>query len=238
MLAKRVIVVLCHDGRGNLLKPRSFSRPARPVGSLMQTCKLMASRGVDEIMLIDMLATEEGRVQDFDKLAEYCALFDVPVGVGGGIKTIDDVKRALDCGADKIVLRSQTHGYKFMASCVAEIGSSSVCLNIVNSGGRIYVLTMLDMAVDCGVGEIMVTNRHRDGTMTGYDLSGLQFTYTLPIPVIINGGCGSANDMHIALTNGADAVAASSLFLFTDVTPKDCAKYLSDKGHQVRTKNG
>jgi len=235
MLAKRIIPVLTHDGRGNLLKPRSFARPARPVGSLMQTARVMAARDIDEILLIDILATEEKREPDFKKITEYCALFNVPVGVGGGIKTIEHVKQALDCGADKVILDGVTSVPNFMSDIANKFGEQAVTVNLcyhsLAVAGDMQMLARIYK--EHGAGELILTNKTRDGAMVGYDVDVLS-RVKAPYPIIINGGCSSPNDMHVALTYGADAVAASSLFLFTDETPASCAKYLKKMGHEVR----
>jgi len=234
VLAKRIIPVLTHDGRGNLLKPRSFARPARPVGSLMQTARVMAARDIDEILLIDILATEEKREPDFKKITEYCALFNVPVGVGGGIKTLEHVKQALDCGADKVVISDVTaNNLGRLGTMSSLFGSQAVTVNICYPRRGLGIHRRAAQYVEYGAGEIIFTDMAADGAMTGYDIELLR-NIKLSCPTIINGGCSSPHDMHVALTYGADAVAASSLFLFTDETPASCAKYLKKMGHEVR----
>lgn len=227
-LAKRIIVSLLTDGQGNCLKPMSFGRPARPVGSLMQAIRVCTRRDIDELCLIDILATEQQRKPDFTKIREYASEISCPLMVGGGIKTLDDVKAVLDNGGDTVLLHKVFPS--FVAECNNAIGRANVAINLVLSE-----LNILGMLEDDTPGQFVVTDDKRDGTMSGYDLDTIaRFARRYGMPVVANGGCGTPNDMHLALTCGADAVMAGSMFLFTETTPKQAAKFLKSKGHEVR----
>ena len=105
MLKNRIIVTLLHDGKGNAVKPVSFGVP-RPVGSLAQHIKVQAERDIDELILIDINATREKRTINFDRIAEYASDLYCPLTVGGNICSLEDIRAALNYGADKVILKN------------------------------------------------------------------------------------------------------------------------------------
>ena len=237
MLKNRIIVTLLHDGKANAVKPVSFGAP-RPVGSLAQHVKVQAERDIDELILIDINATREKRTINFDRIAEYASDLYCPLTVGGNIHSLEDIRAALNYGADKVILKNALLKYpRFVKEASKKYGAQ--CL--VAAMDWPDKLTPYDynvrMIERLGVGEICFTSTTRDGKMEGYNIKSLtSIIKCAKVPVIANGGCGSVDDMHKALRIGASAVAASSLFLYTDITPRECAEELARRGCQVRTR--
>ena len=242
MLKKRIIVTLLHDGKGLAVKPVSFQKPMRIVGSLMQTIKVMARRDIDELVLIDICATPEGRTVDFEKIKEYAAELYCPLTIGGGISKSEHIREALNNGADKVLIGSafqmdwaRAAAHKFGAQCI--VYALDIGLWVHHPVNEMIISEAIKGIEDQGAGEIILTDMDQDGTQRGYniDMARCVLDYA-NVPVVINGGCGTPEHMFEALNChvAAHAVAASTMFLYTDVTPKDCSEYLKKKGVPVR----
>ena len=245
MLKKRIIVTLTHDGKGNVVKPIGFTRPGRKVGTLQQHVRILAQRNIDELILLDITATEERRQQNWKLVSQVSEQLTCPLAIGGGIKSTEDVKNAFNSGADKVVIRSHNSPTAFIRYLAKWIGSQSVIYAMDLSKRRFVSGECTQEDVECalkglmeaGIGELMLTSADIDGTMSGYEIELLRsFTRNkqIKIPIIFNGGCSGAADMCAAFDAGADAVAASSIFLYTNITPRDCAKLLASGGYNVR----
>ena len=226
----------------------------RRVGSAMQAIKVYNLREVDELVFLDIAATKEGRAPDFetiDELADECFM---PLAVGGGIRTTDDVRRLLQVGADKVVINTaaiQIPGLitqvsqRFGAQCVVvSIDAKRVAeetYEVFTHGGTVPTgrepVSWARQAEFLGAGEILITSIERDGTMTGYDLELIRkVSDAVSIPVIASGGAGSYEHMAQALREGkASAVAAASIFHFTQRTPLEAKEYLRESGFSVRS---
>ena len=251
MLKTRIIPTMLHKGLG-LVKGVGFDSWRR-VGSALQSINVYSMRGVDELIFLDISATPEGREPDFetiDDLADECFM---PFTVGGGIQTIKDVRRMLQVGADKVSINSAVVGYSQLVSEAAKrFGSQCIVVSIdyrEHADGRREVFshcgskpTGLDpiklaaMVEDLGAGEILLTSIDRDGTMSGYDLEGISnVASAVSVPVIASGGAGNYEDFFLAISEGgASAVAAASIYHFTEMTPNEAKRYLQDKGVPVR----
>ena len=251
MLKTRIIPTLLHKGLG-LVKGIGFDSWRR-VGSALQSINVYSMRGVDELIFLDISATPEGREPDFetiDDLADECFM---PFTVGGGIQTIKDVRRMLQVGADKVSINSAAIGNsQLIAEAAKRFGSQCIVVSIdyrEHGDGRREVfshcgskptgldpINMATIVEDLGAGEILLTSIDRDGTMLGYDLEGIsKVTNAVNIPVIASGGAGSYEDFFIAISEGgASAVAAASIYHFTEMTPNEAKRYLQDKGVPVR----
>ena len=178
MLKKRVIVTLCHDGRGNALKPVGFAKHnRRKVGSLIQHINVLAKRNIDELVLMDICATEENRGQNLGLVAEVCEKLTCPVAIGGGIQSRQQVKELLNHGADKIILRS--FAYKDIVKDISNyIGSQSVAIaiDVVKPFGKLqprdklFLMQEIISYRDAGAGEFIVTSVAHDGRMEGMDI--------------------------------------------------------------------
>lgn len=242
MLSKRIIPTLLYRGT-TLVKGRGFNS-WRSVGHALQAARIHATRGVDELVMLDIGATPSRTEPNYALIEALTADAFTPIAVGGGITKLSQVKRLLNAGADKIVIGSSLAALTEAADAV---GCQAVVAAIdYDSTGRVWrqcgledtgldVVDMATLAESSGAGEIILTCIPREGQMEGYDLETLKrVVEAVSIPVIAHGGCGSYQDMHLAIQAGADAVAAGAMFQFTDLTPKGAAQYLSQQGVEVR----
>jgi len=252
MLAKRIIPTLLCRGR-QLVKGVAFDA-WRSVGLAAQAVRIHQQRGVDELVLLDISATAEGRGPDLKLIEELTAKCFMPLAVGGGIRSVQDVRDLLNAGADKIVFGSAAIEAPHLISKIAfAVGSQAVAVSIdvlhgrvaTRRNGRVEALDTLPgprgiadqcrAAQDLGAGEILLQSVERDGTMQGYDLEMIAaVSRAVSIPVIASGGAGTYEDFHKAILAGADAVAAGAMFQFTDQTPKGAAEYLAAHNIEVR----
>jgi cyclase len=237
VLKRRIIPTLLWDDRG-LCKPVGFERPGRFVGSLMSAALLYENRTCDELILLDIDATPQKRPPRFEAIKQFTSKLFCPVTVGGGVRSLEDIRGLLNAGADKVVIRSHASptfireaSQKFGAQCiVVAIDYGDPALEEV--GSMIFRAIFLQRM---GAGEFILTNKDRDGTRAGYDTETIKlFCKSVTVPVIANGGCSGPGDMAKAIDAGAHAVAASSIFLYSDTTPAQCKKYLAREGVPVR----
>ena len=251
MLKVRVMPTLLHKEVG-LVKGVAFDSWRR-VGSAMQAIKVYNMREVDEMVFLDISATREERTPDFrliDELADECFM---PLTVGGGIRTIEDVGQLLKVGADKVSVNSAAIETPEIISQIAErFGAQCAVVSIDvrrADDGKAEVFTRSGTlatgkdpirhardAERLGAGEILLTSINRDGTLTGYDIDLIRdVSAAVSIPVIASGGAGNYEHMAAALRDGgASAVAAASMFHFTEQTPLGAKKYLRQAGFHVR----
>ena len=246
-LARRVIpTILCAGTR--MVKGRQFASN-RVVGRAADAVRVHQGRQVDELVLLDVTATKEGRTPDLkmiDELAKECFM---PLTVGGGIRTVEDVRQLLRHGADKVVIGTAAiEQPDFVREVADTFGSQAVVASLDVKGGRCWTqcgtaALILHSAPDVwaktmefrGAGEILLQSIDRDGTMTGYDLDLIrEVSAAVSIPVIASGGCGTPEHALEAIRAGADAVAAGAMYQFTDYTPKDVARHLKESGVSVR----
>lgn len=252
MLKTRIIPILLTDGRGNVVKPIKFQRPYRIVGSLMQHTRVMEKRNIDELIILDIEATNEGRLIDAERIKDYTKELYCPVTLGGGIKSLDDINRLLGAGADKVAIqRFYMSSPKKVEKAARKFGSQALTgiINIkeidciywlcedsnITDGGGFSAHEWAKEMEQCGIGEILLTDTQKDGTLDGYNIGLIEnVAASVKIPVIVSGGCSSIEDMAAALRVGAHAVAAGSLFLYQDITPRQCAKELKAMGFNTR----
>lgn len=252
MLAKRIIPTLLHRGP-TLVKGKRFDS-WRSIGSVVQAAKIYGKRGADEIILCDIGATPAGRGPDLKTVEKICDDFFTPVTVGGGVRSVADVRDLLSAGADKISINTAAYGSTLIRECADKFGSQAIVASIdyrlfqgehrwhaqcwshcgtVNALWNPHAAAVL--AVQHGAGEILLTCIDCEGTMEGYELDYLRLIAGIvDVPVIANGGCGSAEHAKVALEAGASAVAIGSMFAFTDETPSSVARHLADAGIEVR----
>lgn len=234
MLAVRIIPTLLHRGE-TLVKGKQF-QSWRSVGHVQQAARIHAMRGVDELIILDIGATPEGRHPDFalvEKLTDgnFC-----PVTVGGGVKTVEDVKLLLRAGADKVAIgKCAVNNYFFLRAVASAVGSQAVVASLDVRNGSWWIAESAALLESRGAGEILLTSIDREGMMEGYDLDLIKaVSEAVSIPVIAHGGCGTYQHMLEAIQAGASAVAAGAMFQFTDNTPRGAAEYLAAKGIEVR----
>ena len=234
MLKVRVMPTLLHKDVG-LVKGVAFDSWRR-VGAAMQSIKVYELRQVDELVFLDIAATPAGRGPDFaavDELADECFM---PLTVGGGIRSVADVRGLLKVGADKIALNTAALENPALVDEIAgRFGSQCVVVSIDArrhaDGWRVHshcgrtatTRAPAEWAAEVarrGAGEILLTSVERDGTLEGYDLELVrQVCGAVGIPVIASGGAGTYEHLAEAVRCGASAVAAASMFHFTERTP-------------------
>lgn len=221
----------------------------RSVGVAAQAVRVHQTRGVDELVLLDIGATPEGRGPDLDLVRELSEVCFMPLAVGGGVSGFEDAHGLLQAGADKVVVCTGA-GSLAIREIAARAGSQAVvaaidvkegmaCLWSRGSDARVPTtkryLSWARMCYEEGAGEILLTDMDREGTMSGYNLEIIEkVARYVPIPVIAHGGCGTYEHMRQAIEAGADAVAAGAMFLFTDATPRGAAAYLAGHGIEAR----
>jgi cyclase len=235
MLAKRIIPTILMKGR-QLVKGEQF-KSDRVVGDALQAARVHAMRGVDEILMLDVTATKEGREPDYAMIEQLTSTARVPVTVGGGITQLEHVRNLLAAGADKVSVG--TSKVNLLREIAEKFGNQCVAVTLdMSDHSEIGITVTAGLAkglAKVGAGEIILQSRERDGTMMGYDhLAIKEVAGDVDIPVIASSGCSGYNDMLQAILAGADAVAAGALFQFTDATPKGAAQYLHEQGIEVR----
>jgi cyclase len=250
MLKTRIIPTLLWKNFG-LVKGVSFDSWRR-VGTVLPAIKVYNTREVDELILVDICATQEGREPDYESIAEFSCECFVPLTVGGGIQNLDNITRLLHAGADKITINTAAYANPSLISQAANrFGSQCVVVSIdvrhaptgsyecySRSGTSPTGLDPVHWARQvelCGAGEILLTSVERDGTMRGYDLDLVAaVSSAVRIPVIASGGAGNYAHMADAITTGASAIAAASIFHFTEQTPLAAKHFLHTRGISVR----
>lgn len=251
MLKVRLIPTLLWKDVG-LVKGIKFDSWRR-VGTVLPAIKVYNTRDVDELILLDITATPEKHELDYDSIEEFSSECFVPLTVGGGVDDIDKVQILLQCGADKVTINSAAYdnpqliadaANRFGSQCIVasidaqkNLAGSHECVS--HCGTRAQGRAPGEWAAELeklGAGEILITSVEQDGTMQGYDLDLIQqITKAVSLPVIAAGGAGSPDDMFQAIYEShASAVAAASLFHFTELTPAECKTYLAGKGIPVR----
>lgn len=251
MLTKRIIPCLdIKDGR--TVKGVNFEN-IRDAGDPVELGALYAASGADELVFLDITATNEKRKTLSELVNKISHKINIPFTVGGGISSVDDVRALLQNGADKISVN--TAAFKrpeLIAELSKEFGSQCVVLAIDTrqeddgnwyvylNGGRVKTETLcLDWAkqgVALGAGEILLTSMNHDGTKQGFALDiTAQLAETLPVPVIASGGGGTMEHFTTVFKEGkADAALAASIFHFKEIGIPELKQYLAENGVAVR----
>jgi len=231
MYSYRVIPVVLLSGN-RVVKTKCFKNPIY-IGDPINILKIFNQKAVDELIILDIDASKlQGRpnFELLEKLASECFM---PIGYGGGIRNIEDVRRLLSIGIEKLIFNSAFYfNESLIIKTINEIGSQSVVLSLdfkLDWLGRpiLYshagyktpnkdLISFANYAESIGVGELILHSVDRDGSMKGYDLSMLkELSKSLQIPIVACGGAGSIDDLRMAVKDGkASAVAAGSLFVF------------------------
>jgi cyclase len=250
MLKVRVIPTLLYKSVG-LVKGVGFNSWRR-VDTVLPAIKVYNMREVDELILLDIEATNEKRDPDYSEIRDFSRECFVPFCVGGGIHNIEQIRSLLRAGADKVAINSAayenlsllTEGAELFGSqcMVASIDCRKIegayhCFSHNGSVDTGYLLEdWIVKVVEAGAGEILLTSVELDGTMEGYDIDMIRLaTGLVDVPVIASGGAGNYEHMLRAVRDGgASAVAAASIYHFTEQTPKEAKEYLAEHGVAVR----
>jgi cyclase len=254
MLAKRIIPCLDVNA-GRVVKGIKFLN-LRDAGDPVEQAAIYDRSGADELTLLDITASHEGRDTILDVVRRVSEAIFIPFCVGGGIRTVEDMRATLLAGADKVSVNSAAvRTPQLIAQGAEQFGVQCVVVaidarrtdsrwEVVINGGR--VTTGLDavewaqQVESLGAGEILLTSMDRDGTKSGYDLALTQaISSAVSIPVIASGGAGTVEDFHEILTaGGADAALAASLFHYQELTLAQVKSHLAARGVAVRTGTG
>jgi len=252
MLMRRIIPCLdCRDGR--VVKGVRF-QGLREAGSPVELAAAYEAQGADELVLLDVSATPEGRGTQVETVRQVRAVLSIPLTVGGGVRDADSARALLEAGADKVAVNTAAvRAPELLASLAREFGCQCTVLAVDaarrpgGSGWEVVVLsgrerTGLDavewcrIGVEHGAGEILLTSWDRDGTRAGYDLELLrEVTRAVSVPVIASGGAATPGHLCDALEAGAEAVLAASIFHDAEYTVADLKRALAARGVAVRT---
>jgi cyclase len=252
MHTKRIIP--CLDvNNGRVVKGINFVN-LKDAGDPVTVGEAYSKAGADELVFLDITASNERRATVADMVREVAKKVFIPFTVGGGIRTVDDVKAILREGADKVSMNSAAIDRpELVAEAADKFGSQCVVVaidakkredgsgwNIYKHGGRIDVgidaVEWAKKVTELGAGEILLTSMDADGTKAGYDIElTKQISEAVDVPVIASGGAGTMEHFYDALTTGqADAALAASLFHYKELEICDLKKYLRSKGVSVR----
>jgi cyclase len=250
MLAKRIIPCLdVKDGR--TVKGTNFVG-LRDAGDPVELAARYSSDGADELVFLDISATNEGRKTFASLAAEIARTINIPFTVGGGISSVADIARLLDAGADKVSINTAAvKRPELIREGAKNFGSQCVVLAVdakrTAAGWRVYldggrVATELDAAewigrgVELGAGEILLTSMDADGTKDGFELDlTREISQMIRVPVIASGGAGSMEDFAEVFTSGrADAALAASVFHYGEIAIQELKSFLRMRGVEVR----
>ena len=248
----RVRVIPCLDVKdGRVVKGVNFVA-LRDAGDPVEQARAYDAAGADELMFLDITASHENRGTILDVVARTAEVCFMPVSVGGGIRTVENARRLLLAGADKISINTAAvENRDLISACADAFGAQATVVAIdakrVGEGWRVFSyggrndtgLDVVDYAAEAvarGAGEILLTSMDRDGAKSGYDTALLRaVTKAVDVPVIASGGAGGARHMAEAVTEGgADAVLAASIFHFGEVSIDEAKATMAAAGIPVR----
>ncbi|MEM1110709.1 MAG: imidazole glycerol phosphate synthase subunit HisF [Pseudomonadota bacterium] len=254
-LAKRIIPCLDVEN-GRVVKGVNFV-DIRDAGDPVEIAMRYNEQGADEVTFLDITASHEGRettVHTVEQIAEHVF---IPLTVGGGIRTVDDIRTMLNAGADKVSINTAAiHNPELVRESAQRFGSQCIVVaidakrvddvdgqpryEIFTHGGRkptgIDAVAWAEKMADLGAGEILLTSMDRDGTKNGFELGVTRaITDAVEIPVIASGGVGNLDHLvDGVLQGGADAVLAASIFHFGEYTVPEAKAYMAERGIEVR----
>jgi imidazole glycerol-phosphate synthase subunit HisF len=249
MLARRIIP--CLDvSHGRVVKGIRF-QGLRDAGDPAERAALYEAQGADEIVILDVSATPEGRGNQVETVRRVRARLGIPLTVGGGIRELDDAKALLEAGADKVSINTAAvHRPELLTEIAEHFGRQCTVLaidaarrdggfEVLIKGGRegtgIDAIAWAKEGVARGAGEILLTSWDRDGTRAGYDLELTRaISDAVRVPVIASGGAAGPEHLKEAFDAGADAVLAASIFHDDELTVADVKRALLGQGVPVR----
>ena len=251
MLKKRIIPkFLLKNGR--LIKGVRFHDNHREAGNPVSTAKVYDAYGVDELVFLDILSSTKSRKTLLETIKKVSEEVFMPLTVGGGIRTLEDIRQLLHAGADKISVNTvavvnpgfikkaaQYFGDQCIVGSVDYKQIAPDIFRVFINGGRTQTeIDPIEWSLklqDHHCGEILLTSIDRDGTLSGYDVDMIEsLNCKLNIPLIASSGAGCLDDCILAFQAGADAITISTMFFFTDHSPIKVRSYLSSNGINVR----
>jgi cyclase len=254
-LAKRIIPCLDVEN-GRVVKGVQFV-DIRDAGDPVEVAKRYNEQGADEITFLDITASHEGRDTTVNTVERMASEVFIPLTVGGGIRTCDDIRRMLNAGADKVSINSAAvYNPEFVAEAAARFGSQCIVVaidaklvtqpgetprwEIFTHGGRkptgIDAVAWAEKMTALGAGEILLTSMDQDGVKNGYDLGVTRaISDAVNVPIIASGGVGNLDHLVDGVTKGgADAVLAASIFHFNEYSIPEAKQYMADRGIEMR----
>ena len=254
-LAKRIIPCLDVDN-GRVVKGVQFV-DIRDAGDPVEIARRYNEQGADEITFLDSTASSDNRATTYDTVERMASQVFIPLTVGGGVRTVDDIRRLLNAGADKVSINTAAiHNPEFVREAAERFGSQCIVValdakrvsaegesnrwEIFTHGGRkatgINAVEWAQKMADYGAGEILLTSMDRDGTKNGFDLGVTRaIADAVNIPVIASGGVGNLQHLVDGVKQGgADAVLAASIFHFGEYTIPQAKQFMAEQGVVVR----
>jgi len=254
-LAKRIIPCLDVD-QGRVVKGVNFVG-IRDAGDPVEIARRYNEAGADEITFLDITASHEGRDTTVHTVEQIAREVFIPLTVGGGIRSLQDIRTMLNAGADKVSINTAAiHHPELVADAAARFGSQCIVVAIdvkrvsegdagtryelFTHGGRkatgIEAVSWAQKMAELGAGELLLTSMDRDGTRDGFELTITRaITDAVDIPVIASGGVGNLQHLaHGVIEGGADAVLAASIFHFGEYTIAEAKQFMADQGITMR----
>ena len=254
-LAKRIIPCLDCD-KGRVVKGVKFE-DIRDAGDPVEISKRYSDAGADEITFLDITASSEGRETTVQTVSDIASQVFIPLTVGGGIRTLQDIRTMLNAGADKVSINTAAvHNPEFVREAADKFGSQCIVVavdakkvsqpgepdrwEIFTHGGRkptgLEVVAWVKRMVDYGAGEILLTSMDRDGTKIGFDLElNKAVSEAVDVPIIASGGVGNLQHLVDGVQKGgADAVLAASIFHFGEFSIPEAKQFMADQGIEMR----
>ena len=249
MLKNRIIP--CLDVKnGRVVKGINFI-DLKDAGDPVEQAKIYSDGGADEICFLDITASNENRDIIYDVVKKTSKKCFVPLTVGGGIRSVDDINKLLNCGADKVSINTAAvNNSKIVLESSKKFGSQCIVVaidakkkdktwEIYTHGGRnstgIDAIEFSIKMEESGAGELLVTSMDKDGTQSGYDIELMnKISSRVNIPIIASGGVGTLDHLVDGINSGASAVLAASIFHYGTFSVKEAKQYLDSKGIPVR----
>ena len=248
-----VRIIPCLDvSDGRVVKGVNFTNLV-DAGDPVEMASLYNIEGADELTFLDISASSSNRETTLDVVRKTAEQVFIPLTVGGGIRTVEDVDRLLRAGADKVSINTAALARPELISEIADRFGSQVLVisidarrarsesgfEVTTHGGRrsagVDALAWVEQACELGAGEILLNSMDSDGTRAGYDIGMIKAVRAISrVPLIASGGAGALEDFAHALDAGADALLAASVFHFGVHRINDVKKYLSEQGYCVR----
>ena len=249
MLKNRIIP--CLDVKnGRVVKGINFV-DLKDAGDPVEQAKIYSDGGADEICFLDITASNENRDTIYDVVERTSKNCFVPLTVGGGVRSVEDINKLLNCGADKVSINTaavqnskvvEESSKKFGSQCIVvaiDAKKNGENWEIFTHGGRNSTgINAIEFALkmeNCGAGELLVTSMDKDGTQSGYDIELMKIiSSNVNIPVIASGGVGTLDHLAEGIKSGASAVLAASIFHYGTYSVKEAKQYLASKDIAVR----